>query len=228
MNLLIPEIIPSFSGVLKGQGVPKEAKIKKAIENDIYSALELFKTLATPGYLIEEISTITFDEIYNSSGMNEGDSPLELIYPKSEKLALFVITVGEKVTNKISKLMKENEIVIASMLDTVASLAVENSVEVLEKKYKDRWEYNDNKAVLGYSPGYCGWHLSVQHEIFRILQPEKINITLSESFLMDPIKSASGVLVGGPKEIHFFKNNFPFCSSCKGRTCVTRIKNIKE
>lgn len=136
MNLLIPEIIPSFSGVLKGQGVPKEAKIKKAIENDIYSALELFKTLATPGYLIEEISTITFDEIYNSSGMNEGDSPLELIYPKSEKLALFVITVGEKVTNKISKLMKENEIVIASMLDTVASLAVENSVEVLEKNIR--------------------------------------------------------------------------------------------
>ena len=57
-------------------------------------------------------------------------------------------------------------------------------------------------GVLRYSPGYCGWHVSGQINLFNTLTPEKIGITLGESCLMNPLKSVSGVLVAGPPNIH--------------------------
>lgn len=58
------------------------------------------------------------------------------------------------------------------------------------------------------------------------LQPEKIGISLNDNFLMSPIKSVTGVLVDGKKEIHIFETNFLFCSSCKHHSCSERMKKL--
>ncbi|MBU1100287.1 MAG: hypothetical protein KKA84_07760 [Bacteroidetes bacterium] len=228
MELITSQIVPSFSDVLRRQGVPEQATIKEAIRLDFYSALEIFQSSAKPQYLAEEISKEIFDEIFNASGLNEEENPLQSIYSAADQIALFVITVGGVVTEKIKECMTKNEIVIASMMDTIASLAVENSVGLLEDYFAEKWNSREEETVLGYSPGYCGWHLAGQTEIFRILKPEKIDVHLSDSFLMEPIKSVSGVIIKGPKEIHLFRNNFQFCSTCVDHTCVSRMKNLKK
>lgn len=80
--------------------------------------------------------------------------------------------------------------------------------------------------LLRYSPGYCGWHISGQKALFAALRPEEIGISLRESFLMEPLKSISGVIVGGPGRIHEFEPSYPFCAECKSRSCRERIKHV--
>jgi hypothetical protein len=116
------------------------------------------------------------------------------------------------------------------MLDSVASMAADKSVEILEAfLYNNLSKRNLTKngsIVLGYSPGYCGWDLSGQKKLFQHLNPCEIGITINESFLMSPLKSVSGVLVHGDKKIHVFESSFTFCSYCKNQTCHDRIEKI--
>ena len=70
-------------------------------------------------------------------------------------------------------------------------------------------------GVLRYSPGYCGWHISGQRRLFAHLRPERIGITLHDSYLMEPLKSVSGVLIAGAKEIHAFADTYPLTLTSK-------------
>ena len=81
-------------------------------------------------------------------------------------------------------------------------------------------------GVLRYSPGYCGWHISGQRRLFDYLDPGQIGITLRESFLMDPLKSVSGVLIAGPREIHRFTDDYDFCDQCDTRGCRQRLRAL--
>jgi hypothetical protein len=90
----------------------------------------------------------------------------------------------------------------------------------------DRISNPKDHYVLSYSPGYCGWDISAQKKLFAYLQPKNIGIRLNDSYLMTPLKSVSGVLIDGKKEIHIFQNNFDFCESCKTHSCRERIKRV--
>ena len=117
------------------------------------------------------------------------------------------------------------------MLDAVASSAAEKAVEVCETFFFNDLSKRQNTThepfVLSYSPGYCGWHVSGQKKLFRYLKPEKIGISLNDSCLMTPLKSVTGLLVAGKKEIHLFdEGSYSYCSLCKDRTCAERMKKI--
>jgi hypothetical protein len=43
---------------------------------------------------------------------------------------------------------------------------------------------------------------------------------------MTPLKSVSGVLVAGDKEIHRFKPKYPFCKVCQTHSCLQRMKML--
>ncbi|MCK4414710.1 MAG: hypothetical protein KAY32_14345 [Candidatus Eisenbacteria sp.] len=83
-------------------------------------------------------------------------------------------------------------------------------------------------ACLRYSPGYCGWNISGQRALFAALKPERIGITLRPSMLMEPLKSVSGVVVGGRPEIHRFADRYPFCADCRTHGCRERIRKVLE
>ena len=50
-----------------------------------------------------------------------------------------------------------------------------------------------------YSPGYCGWHVTQQKFFFSLLPEQPCGVRLSESSLMSPIKSVSGVIAVGER-----------------------------
>jgi len=84
----------------------------------------------------------------------------------------------------------------------------------------------EGAAVLGYSPGYCGWHISGQRRLFERLGPGEIGISLNDSCLMRPLKSVSGVLVAGAAPIHRFRPEFTCCAECATRLCVPRMRSV--
>jgi len=226
----LEDILPSQVDVLIQQGFKAGMEIPERISALFEDSLKLFKENAKPEGIIAEVSNNDFAHIYQGEGKNDFDNPLLRIYPKADYLALFAVTMGAEVSKKVETLFQINDFPVGYMLDTIASLSADSAVEGYEKKYmqslaKKNYDIKENR-VLAYSPGYCGWHVSGQKKLFEYLKPEKIGITLNDSFLMNPLKSVSGVLIAGEKKIHIFPINFYFCQNCKTKTCRQRIKSL--
>ena len=231
MNLILSDILPGREAVLLSQGIPKNAEIKGVIQELLTEAIAIFSAKAQPIGILSEVSIKEFRGIFNGKGQNAPDPVLQNIFPRAESLALFALTMGSQVSDSIEDCFKKDDFALGAMLDSVASLGAENSVGEYEKYFLKVPSNAKNAStamhVLGYSPGYCGWHISAQEKLFTFLHPEKIGISLNDSCLMTPIKSVTGVLVKGRKEIHIFNSGFSFCTVCTHKSCHQRIKKLK-
>ena len=69
-----------------------------------------------------------------------------------------------------------------------------------------------------YSPGYCGWQVAEQHKLFQLIPDNYCGIRLTESALMDPVKSVSGIIGIGEN----VKINPYTCRMCDMPDCVYR------
>jgi len=230
---IIPEkTIPSESSILSAQGIYEPSASGEKIKELVRESIKIYEDLARPIGLIAEISTKQFETIYFGDGNNDPDTPLETIYKSSYKLALFTVTIGERICEKINNLFELNDFAIASMLDSAASEGVEKAAIFSEKHFADiTGKQNPNmKSVVAtrFSPGYCGWHVSGQRKLFEFLRPEEIGVTLNNSCLMKPLKSISGVFVAGDREIFDFSNSYSFCSNCPDQVCLNRIFSYPE
>ena len=232
INISPSEIKPDKKDVLKSLGVIQYDNPSKRILDLFESSEEIFYELADPKGIISDVSLQEFARIYSGNGMNETDTPVKHIIKKADHLALFACTIGRRISQKIDELFRQKEFPMGSALDAVASSSAEKAVEIGEKTFLryiiDVKKANRSSEVLLYSPGYCGWHISGQKELFKNLKPEDIGITLNSSFLMIPLKSVSGVLVGGMKSIHVFKDTYHFCSLCKDHSCVQRMNRLEK
>jgi len=226
------DIIPTRDKIYEIQQIPANARSTKKIAPVIDDTLKLFKALSKPAGIISSISTSDFEDVYAGLGLNAPETPLDKIYRKATSLALFAVTLGNKFGKKITDLFSKKEFALAYMLDAIASEAVDNAARFMEEHFH---KYLTGKKlippgakVLRYSPGYCGWHLSGQKHLLGALKPKEIGVTFNESYLMEPLKSVSGVLVAGPEEIHRIQNNYIFCKSCATRSCQKRFEKLKQ
>jgi hypothetical protein len=223
---------PSRAVALQRQGIPEGHQVSEQVEGLLERAIALYETLTRPRGLIAEISLSEFEEVHDGEGRNELPAPLPGIVKKADGLALFAATLGAPVSSKIQELFKENDPATACMLDGIASERAETAADLLAETFRDSLlrteEIDAGVTALPYSPGYCGWHITGQRRLFAFLQPELIDISLSSSCLMSPIKSVSGVLVAGPPKIHDFENDFDFCFECDTWECRARIASLTQ
>jgi cobalamin-dependent methionine synthase I len=76
------------------------------------------------------------------------------------------------------------------------------------------------KITNRYSPGFCGWQTSEQFKIFKLFPANFCGVTLTESAVMNPIKSVSGLFgVGQHVEYHEYH-----CELCDAVNCIYRDK----
>ena len=221
----VPEAVPTERDVLESQGMPERGRLPERITVLLDEAMRLFAELSEPRGVLQYASALEFETIYRGEGLNAEETPLEGVYSRAEALALFAATLGEPVSGRISALFAENDPALAYMLDAVASVSADRLATLLGERLLRRLG-GEGIAVLPYSPGYCGWHISAQRKLFARLQPEEIGIRLNDSCLMQPLKSVSGVLLAGPGPIHRFRPRFSFCEECRSRTCAERMASV--
>ncbi len=221
---------PDRHTVLRAQGIPADASVPERIAALIDDGFEIYSNTVEATGIRKEISIGEFDAVYRGEGRNAPRTPLEGIFPDAHGLALFAITVGEAVCSEIRRLFKSGDPALGYTLDTIASAGAEGLADAMARDYRNTVSRSNPNAsglrVLPYSPGYCGWHVSGQARLFRMLQPERIGITLNASSLMEPLKSVSGVLVAADKESHDFDIEFDFCTGCAGQECRERIQSV--
>lgn len=228
----LKDILPSREDVLLNQGMPPGADVPERIETLLGEAIRKFEESVSPVGLIRELTAAEFEPIFAGEGENAEDVMLAQIYPGADNLALFALTMGAEVSREIEELFNTNDFASGSMLDATASIAADTASEVMETLFLEdlstRALVAPDHFVLGYSPGYCGWHITGQKKFFEFLNPGRINITLNESCLMTPLKSLTGLLVSGTGDIHLFEPKFGYCRSCMSRSCQERLKRFSS
>jgi len=79
------------------------------------------------------------------------------------------------------------------------------------------------KITNRFSPGYCGWDVAEQHKLFTFFKDNFCGITLTDSALMNPVKSVSGV-IGIGSNVRFSEYK---CKLCGDKNCIYRNKKSK-
>jgi hypothetical protein len=224
-----PDISPiNWSVILKKIESPGNRALSARINSIFNLAKETFLKSWKPSGIISDLTIREFESIYKGEGENEQPAPLDAIFRKADNLALYIVTLGGEIARAMGELNRANEIAAAYMLDVIASEITEIIADGIQNHFRDdlveKKQIYDHSKIVRYSPGYCGWHISAQKKIFDYLKPGEIGIELTGGLFMVPVKSNSGVLVSGPREIHEFKNTYSFCNSCKTHNCRERIK----
>ncbi len=232
VGILPASIVPSEEAVLGAMGVPPGSEQGERVDGLVADALDELRRAACPRGVVTNVTTDEFARIYEGESDNDTPSPLAEIFPRAEELVLFAATLGAPLSERIAALFADGSLALATMLDAAASEAAELAGVHLDGLVLEGarlgGQANQFTRALRYSPGYCGWNLTGQRALFAALGPEEIGVHLTDNCLMEPLKSISGVIVLGPREIHEFTDDYSFCSACPTHDCRRRIKELTQ
>jgi hypothetical protein len=225
------DIRPVENQILHGPGFGGPAEPDERMKKILADALLAFDELTRPMAIIAPATIPEFKTIYSSPVQDQTPTPVSRIFSKAEFIYLFAVTIGAGIEDRINKLFDAHDFALGYTLDAAASCGTENAAQyvvdhVFDLPVKDKPK-DRSARVLDYNPGYCGWHMSGQRKLLDFLQADRIGIKLNDSYLMQPLKSLSGALIGGRPGTHEFDDDFSFCGECVSRACRGRIERVR-
>ena len=215
-NLLIDK---NEIGISLGYSAGKTPFYFMNMIDDVAGKLPLF-CQPRGGYKIFNInkSEIKPDGIYIENVFYKMDKIITGQIKKSEKIAVFVCTIGSAMELWSKELFSQGNPMLGYIVDSVASAAVESTADYIHNQIGGSLQEDSLKITNRYSPGYCNWSVSDQHLLFSLLPKNFCGISLTESSLMLPIKSISGI-IGIGKNVKMMKY---ICDKCGVEDCTYR------
>jgi hypothetical protein len=135
-------------------------------------------------------------------------------------LAVFAGTIGHMLEENADRFMRAGDTLLGYLSDLAGSTAAEKVAAAVHARVKEYALSEGFTAGNRYSPGYCGWDVAEQKKIFSLLPDGFCGIRVTDSSMMLPVKSVSGVIPVGVRVQHR-----PYaCASCTRRECVRRSR----
>ncbi|NDV64742.1 vitamin B12 dependent-methionine synthase activation domain-containing protein [Bacteroides sp. 224] len=137
----------------------------------------------------------------------------------SEQFVFFAATAGKEFEAWMDCLKDTDDIVMQYIADSLGSCLAEKTADYMEKVLQEEISSQGWLHTNRFSPGYCEWHVSEQKKLFSLFPVDRpCGIELTESSLMMPIKSVSGVIGIGRKV-----KKMPYsCGICGFERCYRR------
>ncbi len=135
-----------------------------------------------------------------------------------ERVFPFVITIGKKLGEKLDT---GNDLLEKFYLDTIGNVALTQVRLALKNHLKQKFAIEKTAFM---APGSLpNWPIEQQKPLFKILGdvPASIGVELTDSLLMLPAKSVSGIYF--PTETSFFS-----CQLCPRERCESRKAKYSE
>lgn len=139
----------------------------------------------------------------------------------AEKFIVYAATAGREFEDYCRSLEAAGDIARAFFADIIGSAIAESTGELLYDEVVKLCGDMGMQMSNTYCPGNCGWDVMDQHALFKLLPPEPCGIELTESGLMVPVKSISGI-IGAGREM---KKSPSRCAICKRKNCHMRKYN---
>ena len=144
---------------------------------------------------------------------------------EADEFVLFVATAGRDFEALQRRFHEEGDIVKQYFADIIGSEIAEALGRLLSRELEAAQAARGFRISNSYSPGYCGWPVSEQQILFSLLPPAPCGITRTDSSMMLPIKSISGVIAVGTRI-----EKKPYgCAICGKKDCYkNRLRKKQE
>ncbi|MBO5426929.1 MAG: methionine synthase [Prevotella sp.] len=148
---------------------------------------------------------------------------------KAEAYCFFVCTAGQEYQDFMERAsghdstMPEGvgeDMFRAYLAHSIGSALVERCADKMEEVLQAQIDKLGWHRTNRFSPGYCGWHVMEQQKLFPLFCGETCGVSLTDSSLMMPIKSVSGV-IGLGKDVRYLPYT---CGLCNYADCYKRKK----
>ncbi|NOY95606.1 MAG: hypothetical protein GXO81_04370 [Chlorobi bacterium] len=135
---------------------------------------------------------------------------------ESTSAALYICTAGEGISIRAKRLMDKGDLLQGYIFDVIGSVAVEKALDKMQEALKKEMQINGLNISARFSPGYCDWNVSEQHQLFNFFPKNFCGVTLGKTSLMYPLKSVSGIIGIGKS----LKNKGYQCGWCSDKNCI--------
>lgn len=145
-------------------------------------------------YLIVPISSINDSNIMLENGIMFESSGLLNLLKNSHSVVLMAATVGRKVIERVFNEIEKGNAAAGLIIDSVASQTADACLDWMVQLL-GKMLVREGKLLTRhrYSPGYGDLPLSYQKVIFEALQLDKLNMALTEKFMLVPEKSVIAI-----------------------------------
>ena len=209
-----PEDIIRLLGDQEGLG---DAHTSTLVEQYIEKCSRIMTPLAEY-VMVDSVSTESLEEIAIGGIHFQTGKIIHNMLKNSDTYAFFLVTVGPDPEKLARDLLANGEFLEGYITDLVASALVDSVADQVHEAIRNVAFSRALKVTNRYSPGYCSWDVAEQQKLFKLFPDNTCGITLSESSLMSPVKSISGIVGMGPD----VKFNEYTCEICPMKTCHFR------
>jgi 5-methyltetrahydrofolate--homocysteine methyltransferase len=135
---------------------------------------------------------------------------------RRDHVALFVTTAGAGIRERAEQLKTEGQYLRSHVLQALALETAEAAAEWMHAKLRAMWGFADGPELTmtqrfqakyrgkRYSFGYPACpNLEDQAGLFRLLEPARIGVSLTEGFMMEPEASVSALVFHHPDATYF-------------------------
>ena len=178
-------------------------------DDAVATAVEVARGLATPrARWVRAGADVDLETLF------PGGTPVARIAERGDACWLFAVTIGPALENRVRALFADHELLDAVLLDAAGSTAAEATCDLLQRAVCPRG------SSERFSPGYCGWSLQGQREIFSRVEPDALGMELLDTMLVQPLKSVTGVVVrAAPEDLRVGPER---CAACDAQGCSRR------
>jgi hypothetical protein len=202
-----------------GYGEGDDREIVNAVVDEILGEPELFCNIRAEYKIYEDIEFLIADKSVNINDVNLNIHKIVFgQLKKADSLAVFLSTAGKEIGTRTRKAMAEGDPLTGYIYDIIGSIVVDAAADRMQSILEEKVISAGKKITNRYSPGYCGWDVSEQHKLFRLVHDNFCGIRLTDSALMDPEKSISGI-IGIGESVRY---NGHTCSLCDMKECAFR------
>jgi hypothetical protein len=146
-------------------------------------------------------------------------------FKNASSFALFICTAGAEISQYSKEVQLNGDPLLSFVFDMIGSVTVEKATDKIQKALEEESKKSGLNISDRYSPGYCEWSVAEQQKLFALMPENFCGVSLSETSLMSPIKSVSGIIaVGADLEQKGYQ-----CHWCTEKNCIYgKIKRQKK
>lgn len=130
--------------------------------------------------------------------------------------AVYVATAGDGFDEEVTRLSQQGDVVNATILDIVGTEVISQVITQVRSVARGIALRRHCQATIQFPPGYCDWDIRQQEVVFQLVDAASVGVRLTESCMMVPRKSVSGVI--GIGQIDITKPP-PCLAACTQRPC---------
>ena len=194
------------------------ARIASLIGEYVDNATQLIEPSCS--YSIRDIARVQGSSILIENSIVFEGQIISRLLEQCEKVAVFLVTIGDRLEEMVCQLSDDGFIVEAYALDAIGSSAVEKLAECVQDRIGEAASARGLCISRRFSPGYCDWDMSQQEMVFRAMDGDRLGVQLSQEFLMTPQKSISGII--GIGSCNGNVEDYNPCRTCDRVHCLGR------